>query len=151
MFQIAKELKVLDERILPKDIYLDDLKKILLQHPAFFRTSKLELLAKKYNIDIIFIPKYHCELNPIEGAWCQMKNFFRKHNNQEAKELVPLVKKSREVFENSDINKDLWRRFFNIVKAYNSGKTYQQVLHEFYGEKYSDKIKSHRKIGMPKF
>ena len=77
MFQIAKELKVIDERKLPKDLYLDDLKKILVQHPAFFRTSKLELLAKKYNIDIIFIPKYHCELNPIEGAWCQMKYFFR--------------------------------------------------------------------------
>ncbi len=130
MFEIAKELKVIDKRKLSKDIYLDDLRKILVQHPAFIRTSKLELLAKKYGIDILFIPKYHCELNPIEGAWCQMKYFFRKNNNQETKELVPLVKESRENFEKSEINKDLWKRFFNIVKAYNSGKTYQQVLHD---------------------
>ena len=59
------------------------------------RKSKLENLAKEYEIDIIFFPKYHYELNPIEGAWCQMKNYFRRVNNQDAKALVPLVKEAR--------------------------------------------------------
>ena len=46
---------------------LDDLKNELKMHPAFVSRTKLEILAEKYNVKIIFCPKFHCELNPIEG------------------------------------------------------------------------------------
>ena len=46
---------------------LDDIKKILVDHPTFKPTNKLEILRTKYGIKVIFLPKYHCELNPIEG------------------------------------------------------------------------------------
>ena len=148
---MAIELGVIPANTLPKNILLKDLKDLLLVHPAFFRKSKLETLAKQYNIDVIFIPKYHCELNPIEGAWCQMKNFFRRINNQNADEFVPMVKQSRDKFLESDVNKDLWKRFFKIVQAYKSGKSYKQVLNEFYGPSYKEEVKYHRRIGETKF
>lgn len=52
---------------LSSKIKLEELKKMLIDHPAFQEYKKLEILARKYNIKIIFVPKYHCELNPIEG------------------------------------------------------------------------------------
>ncbi|RNA26174.1 hypothetical protein BpHYR1_000631, partial [Brachionus plicatilis] len=51
---------------LPEKIKLADLKKLVSVHPAFNSVNKLEILGKKYGIKVIFIPKYHCELNPIE-------------------------------------------------------------------------------------
>ena len=59
---LAKELKVdVDDKI-----KLDELHQVLSNHPAFRNVNRLEKLAAKYQIKIIFNPKYHCELNPIE-------------------------------------------------------------------------------------
>ena len=56
--------------MLQKKIKLEDLGNLLLTHPAFTneKNTRLEQLASKYNIKIIWLPKYHCELNPIEGV-----------------------------------------------------------------------------------
>ncbi|RNA08231.1 hypothetical protein BpHYR1_003934 [Brachionus plicatilis] len=58
---------------------LDDIKKTLVDHPAFKPTNKLEILGTKYGIKVIFLPKYYCELNPIEGLWCYQKQFIRRN------------------------------------------------------------------------
>ena len=48
----------------------------ILKHILFYtiycilQVTKLEVLASKYNMKIIYCPKYHCELNAIEGLWC---------------------------------------------------------------------------------
>ena len=59
----AKELKI----DVNDKIKLDELHQTLSNHPAFRNVSRLEKLAAKYQIKIIFNPKDHCELNPIEG------------------------------------------------------------------------------------
>ncbi len=43
---------------------------MVITHPAFSSSTKLEALGKKYGMIIIFLPKFHCEMNPIEGKWC---------------------------------------------------------------------------------
>lgn len=63
LFQIAKELGLINQNKKPKEIYLDDLRAIVSKHPAFEKVSSLEKLAKKYDVKIIWSPKYHCELN----------------------------------------------------------------------------------------
>lgn len=39
--------------------------------------SILETLAETYGSQVIFLPKYHCELNPIEQCWGYAKRVYR--------------------------------------------------------------------------
>jgi len=39
--------------------------------------SNLELLAKSLGVVVIFLPKFHCELNPIEQCWGYGKRLYR--------------------------------------------------------------------------
>jgi hypothetical protein len=43
------------------------------------------MLAIKYNVKIIQCHKYHCELNAIEGLWCNQKVFVRSRTDKMAK------------------------------------------------------------------
>ena len=99
------------------DLKLDDLRKHLLNHPIFKPTTKLEDLAKKYKIKIIFLPKFHCELNPIEGVWCYLKQYVRKRTNCNFDTMLYLISESRTVFTTKQIYKKLWRRFWRVVAA----------------------------------
>ncbi|QRV96150.1 DDE superfamily endonuclease [Ceratobasidium sp. AG-Ba] len=40
--------------------------------------SNLELLAEELGTEVIFLPKFHCELNPIEQCWGRAKYIYRK-------------------------------------------------------------------------
>ena len=61
------------------NLKLPELRKELSKHPAFSNQTKLEILAKKYNVKILFCPKYHCIINAIEGFWCSLKQYIRKN------------------------------------------------------------------------
>jgi hypothetical protein len=63
--QIARELGY----AVKAGMKLYELKELVKDHPAFNSCSRLENLAKKYEVNIIFCPKYHCEMNPIEGFY----------------------------------------------------------------------------------
>ncbi|CAF4180647.1 unnamed protein product [Rotaria sp. Silwood2] len=71
LVQLCKDL----DAQLPAKIKLDEIIKILSTHPAFQNVTKLEMLGTKYKVTIIYCPKYHCELNAIEGLWCNQKAF----------------------------------------------------------------------------
>ena len=92
---------------------LPELREILSRHRVFesSKNSQLELLATKYNVKIIWYPKFHCELNPIEGFWCDLKWFVRKFNDQDFKKLNGLVIRGMEQFEEKKMNLRLCRRF----------------------------------------
>lgn len=116
------------------------------KHPAFKTASKLESLASSYNVKILFLPKYHCEMNPIESVWCYSKNYWRKRNDQTFEKTLDLILESREEFKKSGINIKLWRRFWGIISAYNNKKSYKDVLNEFFGKKSKSNINEHRRI-----
>ena len=75
LFKIAKQLKLIDENAESRDkMYsLPKLRDMLINHTAFKCISKLEKLANDNMVKIIFVSKFHCELNPIEGFWCFVK------------------------------------------------------------------------------
>ena len=50
-----------------KKYSLNDYRTVVGTHLAFNKKSKLEVLAEKYGVEITFCPKFHCEINPIEG------------------------------------------------------------------------------------
>ena len=53
-----------------------------------------ETIRRHELCDIIFFPKFHCELNFIELIWAFMKAYLRRrceNNYAHMKELVPIV------------------------------------------------------------
>ena len=69
---------------LPEKIRIDEIRKILIENPAFSK--------------VIFCPKYHCELNPTEGLWCNQKQYIRKRTDQTFVRLHLLLVDSRVLF-----------------------------------------------------
>ena len=62
------------------------------------------------NVIIVHTPKFHCELNPIAMFWAQIKNYFRKiddqSNNGELMEERLIESKAK--YEASDVTDKLW-------------------------------------------
>ena len=58
----------------------------------------------------MYIPKFHCELNPIESCWCHAKKHTRAHCNGS---IVRLRKIIPEAFDT--ITMDMIARFFLSV------------------------------------
>ncbi|KAJ3004691.1 hypothetical protein NUW54_g4694 [Trametes sanguinea] len=86
--------------------------------------SMLELVIEKAGHACIFLPKFHCELNPIEMYWGWCKYRYReviKKNFEEAKQLAHRVLDSCPT--------DVIRRFINkswrFMSAYRKGLTGQ--------------------------
>ncbi|KAG9127209.1 hypothetical protein FRC07_000213, partial [Ceratobasidium sp. 392] len=40
--------------------------------------TMLQLVAKEHGCSFVYLPKYHCELNPIEQCWGAAKQVYRK-------------------------------------------------------------------------
>ncbi|KDN45054.1 hypothetical protein RSAG8_05227, partial [Rhizoctonia solani AG-8 WAC10335] len=54
-------------------------RRALFSQPDFeSRDSNLEEAARKLGTRVIFLPKYHCELNPIEQCWGYAKRKYRQ-------------------------------------------------------------------------
>ena len=83
--------------------------------------SILEARAKDFGFQVIFLPKYHCELNPIEQCWGYAKCVYRRNapsskeadlerNTIAALDSVPLLSIRR-----------FTRRAFRFLDAYSKG------------------------------
>ena len=108
--------------------------------------TRLEELAANYDVKIKFCPKFHCEMNAIEGVWCHQKQFIRKRTDQTYPTLLRLISESRTNFKNENIAMKLFRRFWRVLNAYHDGGSYEQVLHLFYSNLCKGAVQSHRKI-----
>ena len=129
-----------------KKYNLKDYRDIVSTHIAFKNKTKLEVLAEKYNIRIIFCPKFHCELNPIEGLWCFMKNYIRKNTDQSFVKMRNLSDESLIIFQQSDYNFKLWRRFWRLLALYKDGKSYEEVLQTLFSHKSEARAIYHLKV-----
>jgi hypothetical protein len=117
----------------------------MLEHPAFQENNThLEKLASKYGVNIIWLLKFHCELNPIEGVWCDTKRFVRGNNEQDFKKFLPLIEKAFTEYEKKSLNYKLWYRFWEANQMYLNGASYQEVLETLFGAK-SSLTKNHKK------
>jgi hypothetical protein len=126
---------------------LDDLRRKVGTHPAFKNKCKLKILAEKYAVELVFCPKYHCELNPIEGLWCFQKVHIRKNTDGTFEKLVELIESTKDMFVKQNINLRLWNRFFNTINDYKNNATYEEILKKYFGIKTKANIESHRRIG----
>ena len=85
-------------------------------------------------------------MNPIEGMWCHLKQYVRKHNDQTFNKMVTLINDSRSNFVEKHVYVKLFRRFWKTLNAYNEGKDYKEVLTMFFSNLCKDTVISHRKI-----
>ncbi|CAF1389676.1 unnamed protein product [Adineta ricciae] len=142
LVELAKDLKV----TISPAMKLAEIRTQLSAHLAFQNISKLELLAQKYHVKVIFCPKFHRELNSIEGLWCDMKRYVRAHSDQTFPTMLSLIPKSRISFEERKIQMKLFRRFWSSLTAYSQGKTYEEVLKLFFSQLCRSDVASHRRI-----
>ena len=72
----------------------------------------MEILIKSRHHRCIFIPKYHCELYPIEQVWGHAKQFTIRHFLGLEKTIGPAV---------DSISTDLMCKYFRRVREYQQG------------------------------
>jgi len=48
-------------------------------HDFKYEKTKLETLLALHGYKGFFLPKFHCELNPIEREWAHSKKYTRAH------------------------------------------------------------------------
>ena len=69
----------------------------------------------------LFLPKYHCELNPIERVWCKAKKFTRAHCTYTLPALRRVIPESLATVTVDDTRK-YFRKARDYEKAYRDGK-----------------------------
>ena len=145
LLAIAKESGIILDCVESRKIKLPELREQMLTHPAFSdKNTRLEKLAQCFQINIVWCPKFHCELNPIEGVWCALKRYVRKHNEQDFSKLFDLILEAIDDYENKKLNIKLWKRFWKCIELYKNGAKYTEVLVELFGAK-SLETSSHKK------
>ena len=86
-----------------------------------------------------YLPKFHCELNPIEQCWCHAKKYTRAHCNGSIIRLRKIIPESLD-----NIPFDMIARFFSksndYESAYSDGHTANTV------DKAVKQYKSHRRV-----
>lgn len=69
-----------------------ELLQVVRQHKAKFKKFVIDEMAKGRGIIVHRLPPYHCELNPIELIWAQVKGYVARNNNtfklQEVRQLL---------------------------------------------------------------
>jgi hypothetical protein len=60
--------------------------------------------------------------------------------------MLTLIPKSREDFQEKNIQLKLFRRFWRTLEAYNQGQSYSEVLKLFFSNFCVDDVISHRKV-----
>ena len=103
------------------------------------QTTILEELVHSKGHICLYLPKYHCELNPIERNWCHAKKVARQYVNGSVVRLREVVPPSLESVSVEMMNK-FFRTCHDYEMAYRSGCSGKDV------EKKVKVYKSHRRV-----
>jgi hypothetical protein len=114
---------------------------MMLTHMQDFKdkTTLLQQLIEGRGHICLYLPKFHCELNPIEQCWCHAKKHTRANCNGSIVRLRKIIPESLD-----GIGNDVIARFFSRSSdyecAYREGHTCHTV------DKAVKTYKSHRRI-----
>ncbi|XP_072389615.1 uncharacterized protein [Diabrotica undecimpunctata] len=76
----------IQEWLRKKDIFYEEdyLKSELLDvansYADIYDKYNIETLVEKYVVEVLLLPPYHCELNPMEMVWSQVKHYVAARN-----------------------------------------------------------------------
>lgn len=140
---VPKGMKqVLEERgINTTTLRADDMRKILANHDDF-RTEKtiLETFLSEKGHTCLFLPKFHCEFNPIQRVWGEAKCYSRKHTKSTLPRLRNILPAAFDSVSVTTIRK-YFRKSRDYERAYDEG--YQAGTGV---EKAVKLYKSHRRV-----
>ena len=145
MFVLCKELNLIHDESHIKDYSLQELRDLISTHKSFDERTVLSIQAEKYGVELKYLPKFHCEMNPIESYWCFLKQFVRKRNDQTFDKCLILIEQAKQEFSKTNINAKLWRRFWQAIHMYQEKLPYEDVIKLLFGARTAEN-RSHRKI-----
>ena len=120
--------------------YAKQMREELASHDDFLsEKSIVEKLVEGRDHKCVFIPKFHCELNPIERVWCHAKKHVRSHNNGTIVRLRKLVPESL-----NTVDVGLIKKFYSTVFDYERG--YKEGHCAFDIDCIVKTYKSHRRV-----
>lgn len=64
----------------PEDLLKRELLNVVKNHKEQYEARVVDEMAKAKNKTVVRLPPYHCELNPIELIWAQVKGHVASHN-----------------------------------------------------------------------
>ena len=82
-----------------------------------FEKNKLEKIISEKGHRCLFLPKYHCELNPIERVWCKAKFYTRNKCDYTFRHLQRTVEPALDSVTTNDI-RQYFRTFRDFIQAY---------------------------------
>lgn len=109
-FGVPKGMKrVLEERgINTSQMLAADMRVVLANHDDFqSKKTVVENFMEKEGLKVLFLPQFHCELNPIERVWGQAKVYSRAHINFTLARLRSIVYPALD-----SVSTDLIRKYF---------------------------------------
>ena len=141
--------QILEERgYNTRGMKLEEMRAILADHDDFKNEKcRVDTFLSNCGHTCIFIPKFHCELNPIERVWSQSKRYTRAYCDYTIGSLrrsIPLGLKS--VSKENIAN--YVRRCRNYMFAYLEGSAVGHELEEKIKYYKSATYTSHRRIGI---
>ena len=122
------------------------MRKELASHPDFRNEkNKIEHALNRRGHACILLPKFHCELNPIERCWAQAKRYTRAYLNYTIAGLRRNVPDSLETVTLEN-NKNHYRKVRTYMFSYVQGFTAGPELEEHM--KKCKIYKSHQRVGV---
>ena len=119
----------------------DDMRVVLPNHDDFVKEkTSIEHFVEGHGHLALFLPKFHCELNPIERVWGHSKRYCRAYSNFTLVKLRQIINPALE-----SVSLDLIRKFYRKARDYErayteglkAGKEVQEAVKQY---------KSHRRI-----
>ncbi len=116
--------QVLEERgVNTKGMKADKMREVLGEMSDFkYEKTKVEKLVSSRGHRAMFVPKFHCELNPIESCWCHSKRYTRSHCNYTFPGLQATINQSLDCVTLDMISK-FFRKTRETMRAYREGLT----------------------------
>ena len=124
---------------------VEDMRKELKSHPDFRdEKNKLKYFLHARGHACHFLPKYHCEMNPIERCWAQSKRYTRAYCNYNITGLRRNICPALDSVSQENIS-NYFRHAKNYMYGYLLGHKAGLELEQLVS-KYSKTFKSHRRV-----
>ena len=127
---------------------LEEMRRILAEHDDFKNEKcRVDTFLSSCGHRCVFIPKFHCELNPIVCVWSQSKRYTRAHTDYTIASLRRSIPEGLKSVSKENIANYV-RRCRNYMFVYLEGSAVGGELEERIKFYKSVNYTSHRRVGM---